>query len=52
MIFQVANVYHIAPAGGRLIMKTYSIRLFQNLNVAMATSDRDAWLVFLNLPDF
>ena len=51
-MFPLANVYLIALGGGSII-KTYSIRLhnygrlFQNVNVvAVATTDRDAWLVF------
>ena len=53
----LANVTHIAFGRGS-IRKTYSVRLrvedsFRNPNVvAMGTIDRDAWLVFLNLPDF
>ena len=52
-MFPLANVYHIA-LGRRSIIKTYSVRLHmedsfkKNLNVvAMATTDRDACLVFL-----
>ena len=43
--FQLANFYHMA-LGRRSIIKAYSARVQNPNDVAMATTDRDAWLVF------